>query len=147
MGPTEFGRFWLNSSMYRGMPPSAGACHTTDAAENPDCGRAGERSSTMTAIGWRAARAGGTGSPSRGAGTIDGIADGPGEALAATDGDATATTDGDAATFAGEEGGRVCDGATDATDPDAGPDRTTSAPAATTPTTPRATTTDRPRPA
>src|SRR6185503_1374522 len=51
------------------MPPSAGACQTTDAALNPDCGRAGERSSIMTAIGCRAAAAGLTSPPVSGAGT------------------------------------------------------------------------------
>src|SRR6185295_4272452 len=51
------------------MPPSAGACQTTDAALNPDCGLAGERSSIMTAIGCCAAAAGLTSSPVSGAGT------------------------------------------------------------------------------
>src|SRR6186713_2753404 len=35
------------------MPPSAGACHTIDADCSPDCGRAADRSSIITAIGWR----------------------------------------------------------------------------------------------
>ena len=35
------------------MPPSAGACHTIEADCRPDCGRAGDRSSIITAIGWR----------------------------------------------------------------------------------------------
>src|SRR3954451_1987107 len=37
------------------MPPSAGACHTTDASLRPDWGRATRRSSSMTAIGRRSA--------------------------------------------------------------------------------------------
>src|SRR5689334_24961480 len=60
------------------MPPSAGACHTTDAALNPDCGRAGPRSSTMTAIGWRRATAGVTSRPVSGAGTRTGVGVGVG---------------------------------------------------------------------
>src|SRR4051812_35587150 len=80
------------------MPPSAGACQTIDAALNPDCGRAGERSSTMTAIGWRAATAGVTrrpvsGSATRtapalgvGVGAAEGGADGPIGELASVEG-------------------------------------------------------------
>src|SRR4029079_19631137 len=60
------------------MPPSAGACQTTDAALNPDCGRAGPRSSIMTAIGWRAATSGGTRTPVSGAGTGVGVGTGGG---------------------------------------------------------------------
>src|SRR6476619_5702845 len=60
------------------MPPSAGACQTTDAALNPDCGRAGPRSSIITAIGWRAATAGGTRTPVSGAGTRTGVGTGVG---------------------------------------------------------------------
>src|SRR5512146_2184898 len=59
--------------MYRGIPPSAGACQTTDAALNPDCGRASRRSSIMTAIGRRAATSGGTNRPVSGAGTRTGV--------------------------------------------------------------------------
>jgi hypothetical protein len=59
------------------MPPSAGACQTIEAAEKPDCGRAGPRSSIITAIGWRCASAALTGSPSSGPGTSEG----PGDAL------------------------------------------------------------------
>src|SRR3954469_21584758 len=51
------------------MPPSAGACQTTDAALKPDCGRAGDRSSTITAIGWRFAAVGLTSRPVSGAAT------------------------------------------------------------------------------
>src|SRR5688500_14125849 len=60
------------------MPPSAGACQTTDAAENPDCGRAGPRSSTITAIGCCAARSGVTGTPVSGAATGAGVGIGVG---------------------------------------------------------------------
>src|SRR5882672_12289275 len=60
------------------MPPSAGACQTTDAAENPDCGRAAPRSSIMTAIGWRAATWGRTRRPVSGAGTVVGVGTGVG---------------------------------------------------------------------
>jgi hypothetical protein len=55
------------------MPPSAGACQTTDAALNPDCGRAARRSSIMTAIGRRAATSGGTNRPVKGAGMRTGV--------------------------------------------------------------------------
>src|SRR4051794_595420 len=55
--------------MYRGMPPSAGACQTIEALLKPDCGRAGDRSSIMTAITCRAAASGVTSSPVSGAGT------------------------------------------------------------------------------
>src|SRR5450759_3183995 len=54
------------------MPPSAGACQTMEAALKPDCGRASAWSSTMTAIGWRAASAGVTIRPVSGAGTRTG---------------------------------------------------------------------------
>src|SRR5919107_3249020 len=60
------------------MPPSAGACQTTEAALNPDCGRAGPRSSTITAIGWRSATAAVTRRPVSGAGTRTGVGDGVG---------------------------------------------------------------------
>src|SRR5436190_17832817 len=66
------------------MPPSAGACHTTSACDNPDCGRAGRRSSIITAIGCRRAIAGATGSPVSGAGTVAGV--GTGVGLGAGDG-------------------------------------------------------------
>lgn len=52
------------------MPPSAGACQTTDAALNPDCGRALEWSSIITAIARFAATAGVTGRPVSGAATV-----------------------------------------------------------------------------
>src|SRR5689334_8994920 len=52
------------------MPPSAGACHTIEALLKPDCGRAGERSSTMTAMTWRSAWSCVTGRPVSGAGTM-----------------------------------------------------------------------------
>src|SRR5829696_6528319 len=51
------------------MPPSAGACHTTEADDSPDCGRAPLRSSIITAIGCRAATVAVTGRPVSGAGT------------------------------------------------------------------------------
>ena len=60
------------------MPPSAGACQTIEAALKPDCGRAGDRSSIITAIGWRRAAAGDTGSPVSGAGTVTGVGTGVG---------------------------------------------------------------------
>src|SRR5262245_24829859 len=63
------------------MPPSAGACQTTDALLNPDCGRAGPRSSIITAMGWRAATAGGTRTPSSGAGTGVGVGTGVGDGV------------------------------------------------------------------
>jgi hypothetical protein len=91
------------------MPPSAGACQTIDAALNPDCGRAGPRSSTMTAIGWRRAAAGVTSWPVSGAGTStgdglgvgvgSGVGDGEALAETGTDGDA----DGDGAGDGGDE--------------------------------------------
>src|SRR3954463_14511178 len=60
------------------MPPSAGACQTTEASLNPDCGRAGERSSIITAIGWSFAAAGLTRTPSSGAATRTGVGSGVG---------------------------------------------------------------------
>ena len=60
------------------MPPSAGACQMTDAALNPDCGRAADRSSIMTAIGWRRAWAGVTMRPVSGAATRIGVGAGVG---------------------------------------------------------------------
>src|SRR5215218_7676770 len=51
------------------MPPSAGACQTTEAAVKPDCGRAACWSSTITAIGWRDAACGLTRRPVSGAAT------------------------------------------------------------------------------
>src|SRR5690349_14491438 len=54
------------------MPPSAGACHTTDASLKPDCGRASGWSSIITATTWRLATAGETGRPVSGAGTSAG---------------------------------------------------------------------------
>src|SRR5256885_15625575 len=77
------------------MPPSAGACHTTDAELKPDCGRAGPRSSIITAMGRWAATAGGTLTPSSGAGTRTGVGagvgvgDGVGRAGATTGWDGT----------------------------------------------------------
>src|SRR5947207_2721236 len=73
------------------MPPSAGACQTIDAALNPDCGRAGERSSTITAIGWRAATAGVTRRPVSGSATRTGPVLGVG--VGAVEGGAEATID------------------------------------------------------
>src|SRR5688572_1052373 len=63
------------------MPPSAGACHTTDASLNPDCGRAGPRSSTITAIGCCIAALGATSTPVSGAGTSVGVGSGVGEGI------------------------------------------------------------------
>src|SRR6185312_15081533 len=60
------------------MPPSAGACQTTDADDRPDCGRAAPRSSIITAIGCRFATAGETGRPVSGAGTVTGVGTGVG---------------------------------------------------------------------
>src|SRR5262245_33784377 len=51
------------------MPPSAGACQTTSALFSPDCGRAGPRSSIITAIACRFAIFSGTRLPVSGAGT------------------------------------------------------------------------------
>src|SRR5215207_11035153 len=74
--------------MYRGTPPSAGACQTMDALLKPNCGRAWESSSTITAMGrWRAA-SGLIGSPVRGASTVSGA--GSGVAGAAVRGGAVA---------------------------------------------------------
>src|SRR6185295_3088057 len=61
------------------MPPSAGACHTTDAELNPDCWRAGERSSIITAITGSLARAGVVSSPSSGATALTGVGSGEGD--------------------------------------------------------------------
>src|SRR5450759_1145944 len=60
------------------MPPSAGACQTTDAWLNPDCGRASAWSSTITAIGCRAASAGATRRPVSGATARMGVGTGVG---------------------------------------------------------------------
>src|SRR5215208_1279056 len=84
------------------MPPSAGACHTIDAEPKPDCGRAGERSSIMTAIGCRRAASGVTSRPVNGAGTSFGdgvgVADGAGvgTTLAVASGEASGDAEGDA---------------------------------------------------
>src|SRR5258706_7483038 len=72
--------------MYRGIPPSAGACHTTDAELKPDCGRAGDKSSTITAIGCWAAAFGVTRTPSSGAGTRFGVGTGVGDGVALDEG-------------------------------------------------------------
>src|SRR6478736_3350189 len=63
------------------MPPSAGACHTMDAAAKPDCGRAAFRSSIITAMGCRAATAGSTRRPVSGSGTVVGVGTGVGLGL------------------------------------------------------------------
>src|SRR3954470_6176332 len=67
------------------MPPSAGACQTIDADPKPDCGRAGKRSSIITAIGCRRAASGVTSRPVNGAGTSfgDGVGVGDGEGVGA----------------------------------------------------------------
>src|SRR6478752_5539190 len=74
------------------MPPSAGACQTTLAELSPDCGRASNWSSIITATTWRDATAGETSRPVSGAGTSDG--DGSGVGLGASDGEGS--TDGEA---------------------------------------------------
>src|SRR5487761_2262480 len=68
-------KYWreLRTGPTAGGLPSADACQTTEAALNPDCGRASAWSSTMTAIGCRAASAGVTRSPLSGAGTSTGV--------------------------------------------------------------------------
>src|SRR5215211_4783219 len=52
-----------------------------DAALSPDCGRAGARSSTITAITWRCATAGSTRRPVRGAGTSNAVGTGVGSGV------------------------------------------------------------------
>src|SRR5882672_8271264 len=91
------------------MPPSAGACQTTDAELKPDCGRAGPRSSIITAMGRRAATAGATMTPSSGAGTRIGVGTGvglgvgvgPGVAATGCEGDGVAAVVADGAVAAG----------------------------------------------
>src|SRR5690349_11346066 len=70
------------------MPPSAGACQTTSACDSPDCGRAGRRSSIITAIGCRRAIAGSTRSPVSGAATVTGVGTAVGVATGVGLGDA-----------------------------------------------------------
>src|SRR5690242_4366116 len=82
------------------MPPSAGACQTIAAFVKPDWGRAGERSSTITAIGWRAAALGGTRRPVRGAGTRTGV----GAGVGVGEGDALGLSDGAGDSVGGAEG-------------------------------------------
>src|SRR5919201_3414268 len=60
------------------MPPSAGACQTIDASVKPLCGRASQWSSTITAMTWRCAAPGDTGSPVSGAGMRTGVGRGVG---------------------------------------------------------------------
>src|SRR5665811_2095754 len=60
------------------MPPSAGACQTTDAWLNPDWGRPAAWSSTSTAIGCRAASAGARRRPVSGATARTGVGTGGG---------------------------------------------------------------------
>ncbi len=60
------------------MPPSAGACQTTLAADSPDWGRASNWSSIITAITRRCATAGFTGTPVSGSGTRTGVGTGVG---------------------------------------------------------------------
>src|SRR5450759_4775454 len=96
------------------MPPSAGACQTTEAALKPDCGRASAWSSTMTAIGWRAASAGVTIRPVSGAGTRTGA--GLGATLGdegppgLSDGELKAAAAGPAVGDAAADGGTAGDG-------------------------------------
>ncbi len=63
------------------MPPSAGACQTTDASVKPLWGRAFQWSSTITAIGWREARSGATRRPVSGATARAGVGDGVGDGV------------------------------------------------------------------
>src|SRR5437763_10867095 len=60
------------------MPPSAGACHTTLAAERPDCGRASNWSSIWMARTCRFATFGETSIPVSGAATRTGVGAGVG---------------------------------------------------------------------
>src|SRR3954454_1321260 len=60
------------------MPPSAGACQTTLADARPDCGRASNWSSIITAITGRDATLSRTGTPVRGAATRTGVGAGVG---------------------------------------------------------------------
>src|ERR1051325_9112470 len=91
------------------MPPSAGACQTTSACDSPDCGRAGRRSSIITAIGCRRAMAASTSSPVSGAATLTGVGtgvgpgDGEGERVGDTVGDAPTV----GATVASADGGTL----------------------------------------
>src|SRR5437879_11177975 len=91
------------------MPPSAGACQTTDAALNPDCGRAGDRSSIITAIGWRRATCGVTSRPVSGSRTraTDGVGVrvGAREPLGPAEGLVAGTADGPMAGVEGCGGG------------------------------------------
>src|SRR5438552_18437924 len=89
------------------MPPSAGACQTIDAALNPDCGRAGERSWSITAIGWRAAAVGVTRRPVSGSATRTGPALGVGVGVGGADGtiDELASVDGAGLTSGAADGG------------------------------------------
>src|SRR5437773_1967915 len=77
------------------MPPSAGACQTTDAWLKPDWGRAGERSSIMTAMTWRSATLRVTGIPVSGAGTRVGVGIGVGVGLGLDGGHGSAEGDQD----------------------------------------------------
>src|SRR5215218_1179424 len=77
------------------MPPSAGACHTTLAELSPDCGRAPNWSSIMTAITCRLATPGVTRRPVSGAGTRPGVGSGVGLGDAVGLADAAAEGDGD----------------------------------------------------
>src|SRR4029079_10776826 len=58
------------------MPPSAGACQTTEAALKPDCGRASGWASIMIAMARRAATFCGTSRPVSGAATGTGVGTG-----------------------------------------------------------------------
>src|SRR4051812_4222720 len=89
------------------MPPSAGACQTTLAELSPDCGRASNWSSTMTATTCRLAAAGVTSRPGSGAGTRLGVGSGGGLGAIVGEADGVASADGDVSTDAD---GRSWDG-------------------------------------
>src|SRR5689334_14533071 len=77
------------------MPPSAGACQTTLADVSPDCGRASNWSSTITAITCRFATSGVTRFPVSGAGTRLGVGWGVGSGGVVGLGDAVGSGTGD----------------------------------------------------
>src|SRR6266566_2750688 len=112
------------------MPPSAGACQTTDASENPDWGLAGERSSIMTAMTCCFAAAGETGMPSSGAAMSTGVGAADGAALPDGLADAEASADSLGAPLPTSAG--LLTGPTSGRLPNAPP---TNAPARATPTT------------
>src|SRR5688572_6918797 len=90
------------------MPPSAGACHTTSAELRPDCGRAANWSSIITATTWRLATSGFTSRPVSGAGTRLGVGFGVG--LGGAVGLGSAVGGGDSVAAGGAVGSGVGDG-------------------------------------